>query len=279
MDGAKTGARTRRLPGCGPAPHRTPRPRRDTRSEGCHPTRAAGRRGHPPRGTPPPLGRSCGAAAARWSPAGHAPAAGCRPRPCVGAGPRAAASPAPAALAPAPPSAGGREGPGRVWDRLGMPLLSRHHRDFGTRHLPHACDVRRVWDDACAPRRGHALDLVGRPLECLGAWFMRPLQSPDVAAEHPDPPRLVMTSQEGPGQVVARRLIRLALLPRSCRWGRVATLCGEVGRAAVGPDHTSCPAARPAGVETLRVSHEMLDGPSQGSGAGVGDGWATQREP
>ena len=173
------------------------------------------------------------------------------------------ASPAPAALAPGPPSAGGSGGPGRFVARLGRPRLARHPSDFVTRHLPRACDVRRVLDAAVAQLSGQALDLVGRPLECLGEGCLRQMPSPAVEAEHPDPPRLVMTRHDGPGPVVDLRLTRLALIPRSRRWGRVATRLGAVGSAAGGTDHTSGPAALPDGVATLRVLKEMRDVPDQ----------------
>ena len=116
--------------------------------------------------------------------------------------------------------------------------MSRHHLDCITRHLPRACDLRLVWYDACAQLRGHELDLVGRHIEGLGAWCIRQMPSPAGEAEHPDPQRLVMTSQDGTGQVVELRLTRLALIPLSRRWGLVSTLCGDVGSAAVGTDHT-----------------------------------------
>ena len=99
--------------------------------------------------------------------------------------------------------------------------------------------------------------------ECLGEGCLRPMPSPAVEAEHPDPPRLVMTRHDGPGPVVDLRLTRLALIPRSRRWGRVATRLGAVGSAAGGTDHTSGPAALPDGVATLRVLKEMRDVPDQ----------------
>jgi hypothetical protein len=116
--------------------------------------------------------------------------------------------------------------------------MSRHHRDVVTLHLPREGDVRLVLYEAFAQLRGHALDIVGRPSECLGDVFMRPMQSPEVEAAHPAPQRRVMTSTDGAGQGVELRLTRLALLPLSRRLGLVSPLCGDVGRAAVGTDHT-----------------------------------------
>jgi hypothetical protein len=116
--------------------------------------------------------------------------------------------------------------------------MSRHHRDCIIRDLPRACHTRLVLYDAVAQLRGHDLALVGRHLECLSEVCMRQMQSHAVAAEHPDPQRLVMTSTEGAGQVVACRLTRLALIPLSRRLGGVSTLVGDVGNAAAGTAHT-----------------------------------------
>jgi hypothetical protein len=137
--------------------------------------------------------------------------------------------------------------------------MSRHHIDFITLHLPRAGDVRRVWYDAFAPLRGHALDIVGMHIEFLGDVCMRQLQTHAVEAENPAPPRLVMTSHDGAGQVVEFRLTRLALIPLSRRLGRVSPLCGDVGSTAVRTDHTIGPAELPDGVETLRVINEILE--------------------
>ena len=116
--------------------------------------------------------------------------------------------------------------------------MSRHHSDCVTRHLPREGDVRLVLYEAFAPRRGHDLDIVGRPSECLGDVFIRQMQSPEVEAAHPAPQRRVMTSTDGAGQGVELRLTRLALIPLSRRLGLVSPLCGDVGSAAVGTDHT-----------------------------------------
>ena len=137
--------------------------------------------------------------------------------------------------------------------------MSRHPIDFVTVHLPRACDVRLGWHAAFAQLRGHDLDIVGRHREFRGDLFMRPMQSHAVAAEHPDPQRRVMTSTDGAGQVLTRRLTRLALIPLACGVGLVSTLLGDVGSAAVGTAHTLRPAELPDGVETLRVIQEILN--------------------
>ena len=137
--------------------------------------------------------------------------------------------------------------------------MSRHHIDFITLHLPREGDVRLVLYDAFAQLRGHDLDSVGMHIEFLGDWFIRQMQSHEVEAENPHPQRLVMTSQDGTGQVVELRLTRLALLPLSCGLGLVSTLFGHLGSAAVGTDHRLRPVELPDGVETLRVIQEILD--------------------
>jgi hypothetical protein len=189
------------------------------------------------------------------------------------------AAPAPASRVPALPAAGGVWGDGLVVDRLGMPLLSCHPRDVVALHGPRACDVGRAWHEACATRSGPEVDSVGRPSEGLRHGCIRPMQPHAGQAEHPDVPRLVRTGEDGTGQVVERRLTRLALIPLSCGGGLVSARCGDGGRAAVGTRHTRRPPELPDGVNALGLVDERQEVPHAVSGSRCWEVWGNQPEP
>src|SRR6266511_4060491 len=108
-----------------------------------------------------------------------------------------------------------RRGGRSFFDRLGMALMSRHHIDFVAFHLATERDLRLALHDALAQLRCHDLGIVRIQIEFLSDLLIREIQSHEVEAEDPGPQRLMMTGEDGTGQVVILCLAGLSPVPLS----------------------------------------------------------------
>lgn len=89
--------------------------------------------------------------------------------------------------------------------------------------------------------------------------FIRQIQAHEIEAEDPDPQRLVMAGEDGPGQVVEVFLTRLTLITLTLRLGRIVTLFGDRRRVAMGAVDAFRPSQLADGLEALEVVDEVLD--------------------
>src|ERR1035437_4102169 len=89
--------------------------------------------------------------------------------------------------------------------------------------------------------------------------FIREIQPHEIEAEDPDPQRLVMASEDRPGQVVEEFLTGLALVALSLRLGRIVTLFRDPRRVAMGTGYTLRPTQLTDCLEALDVVDEVLD--------------------
>ena len=89
--------------------------------------------------------------------------------------------------------------------------------------------------------------------------FIREIQPQEIEAENPDPQRLVMAGENGPGQVIEVFLTGLALIALALRLGRIVALFGDRNRVAMGTGYTLGPSQLADGLEALQVVDEVLD--------------------
>ncbi len=80
--------------------------------------------------------------------------------------------------------------------------MSGHHRDFVAFDLASERDFGLPLDEAFAKLRCHFLNIVTVQIKFLGNLFIREIQSQEIQADDPDPPRLVVAGEERPSQVV-----------------------------------------------------------------------------
>ena len=84
-----------------------------------------------------------------------------------------------------------------------------------------------AFDDPFSKLGRHHLGVVGVEIQLVADLLIREIQSHEIEAEDPDPQRLVMAGENGPGQVVEVFLTGLALVTLTLGLGGVVTLFGD----------------------------------------------------
>ena len=123
-----------------------------------------------------------------------------------------------------------------------MTLMSRHNIDFIAFDFTAEDLDGLALDDPFAELGGHRLGLVGVEIQLLSDLFIGEVQAHEVEAEDPDPQWLVMTGEDGAGQVIEELLTGLASVALACRLGRVMALLGDPPGRAVWTSHPLGPA-------------------------------------
>ena len=89
--------------------------------------------------------------------------------------------------------------------------------------------------------------------------LIREIQPHEVEAENPDPQRLVMTGEDGPGQVVEVLPTGLATVAATLELGRIVTLLGDPRGVAMGTGDALWPSQLADGLEAFPIIDELLD--------------------
>ena len=115
--------------------------------------------------------------------------------------------------------------------------MSRHNIDFIAFDFTAEDLDGLALDDPFAELGGHRLGLVGVEIQLLSDLFIGEVQAHEVEAEDPDPQWLVMTGEDGAGEVIEELLTGLASVALACRLGRVMALLGDPPGRAVWTSH------------------------------------------
>ncbi len=143
--------------------------------------------------------------------------------------------------------------------RLGMTLMSCHHIDFVAFDLAAEGRHGLPLDDPVAKLGGHLLCVIGIAISLVADRFIGAIQPQEIAAEDPDPQRLVMAGEDRPGPVIEGFLTGRAVRALSLGLGPIVTLCGDRSGVAMGTSYAVGPAQLADGFQALQVVDEVLD--------------------
>jgi hypothetical protein len=100
---------------------------------------------------------------------------------------------------------------------------------------------------------GHHLHVRGAKVELLGDLPVREVEAHEVQAQNPDPQRLVVPGQNGPGQVVEAAAAGRAAITLAVRLGIIPAMAGDRGALAVQTANAVGPAMLAHQLVALRV--------------------------
>jgi hypothetical protein len=120
--------------------------------------------------------------------------------------------------------------------------MSSHDIDFVTFHLAAERDLGLPLHDAFAQLGCHLLGIIRIEIKLLSDLFIREIQPHEVEAEDPDAQRLVMTGEDGPGQVIKPSVASGAFIPLARRLSVITSLLDHLGGRTMGTSHSVGPA-------------------------------------
>jgi len=137
--------------------------------------------------------------------------------------------------------------------------MSRHYIDFVALDLAAEDLDGLAFDNPFAELGRHRLGVIRVEIQLIADLFIREIQPHEIEAEDPDPQRLVMAGEDGPGKVVEVLPACLATVAATLGLGRIVTLLGDLGGGAMRTSDTLGPPQLADGLEALQVIDEPLD--------------------
>jgi hypothetical protein len=135
-----------------------------------------------------------------------------------------------------------------------MALVARHHV-----HLVRELHLGLLLNDPLAEKCRHPLDIVRIKVEFLSDLFVGEIQTQEVQHQNPGSQRLVMSGEDGVGQVVEAAVTGSAFVPLSLRLGVVPALLDDLGAIAVGTADDFGPAKLADHLVALGVVGDLQD--------------------
>lgn len=145
-----------------------------------------------------------------------------------------------------------RRRPGRLfWRRVAF--VPGHHVDLIGLNRAFQSHWREFGRDPAAQLFAHRLNVRDAQIQFLGDLLVRHVQAHEVQAQHPDPQRLVMSGQNGPGQIVEAGSAGRASVALPMPLRLIMAITGDRCAAAVRAADALRPTVLPHQREALRI--------------------------
>ena len=134
-----------------------------------------------------------------------------------------------------------------------------HDRDLIAFDLAAERDLGLALHDPLPELGGHLLGIIGVEVQLLGDLCVGEVQAHEVQAQDPDPQRLMVPGEDGPGQVIEPLPAAVALVALPVELGVIPPVLGHLGTAALGASSPLRPPHGPDGLEALGIVDRGLD--------------------
>jgi hypothetical protein len=142
---------------------------------------------------------------------------------------------------------------------LGMALMPCHHIDFVAFDVARKLDRWLPIDDSLAKLLDHGSRVTRAQLEFLGDLQTRQVETHEIQANDPGLQWLMMTGENGIGEVIEALSTRMTLVSLPVWLGFVSTILDDPVRRAMRTSNTMGPAQGLDGLEALRFVDEIPD--------------------